>query len=122
MGMGNAMIPVPELTGLDVAFGNIKHLPKREDLPEDFRKNWHSDSNPWCHAISQWFYNGAKSTPNGIEIDGVMFNVKPGVDKTKALAAIKAALGSFEPQHEHKIGGCGYLLSQWFDMKKKKTA
>lgn len=118
------MLPIPELSGLDVTFGNIKHLPKREDLPEEFRKNWHSSRNPWCHAISQWFYNGAKSLPNGngIEIDGVKFIAKPGVDANKALAAIKAALGSFEPQHEHKIGGCGYLLSEWFDIKKSKAA
>lgn len=114
------MLSIPELTGADIAFGNIKHMPKQEQLPEDFRKNWHSDSNKYCKAVSSWFYSGAKRAGDGIEIDGVTFRPKPGVDGDKALRAIKAALGSFEPSHEHKIGGCGYMLSEWFDITDPK--
>lgn len=115
------MIAIPELTRADVAFGNIKHLPRREDLPEEFQKRWSSDGQPYCRAVSSWFYSGAKSTPDGIIIDGVTFKAKPGVDAGKALAAIKAVLGSFEPSHEHKIGGAGYLLSEWFDIQKSNS-
>jgi len=108
------MTPVPDLTGADIAFGNIKHLPKREDLPKEFQR----ETSPFCKAVSSWFYSGAKALPNGLEIDGQKYMAKPGVDARKALMAIKAALCSFEPSHEHKIGGCGFLLSEWFEVEK----
>jgi len=43
---------------------------------------------------------------------------KDGVDVKKAMRALKAALGSFEPKHEHKMAAVGYMLSQWFDRGK----
>ena len=109
------MLAIPEINGVDVAFGNIKHMPKCDDIPEDFRKE-RGAAKPFCDAVSGWFFNGAKRHPNGITVDGVNFTAKPGVDVQKALAAIKAALGSFEPSHEHKIAGCGFMLSEWFDI------
>lgn len=115
------MLQIPELTNLDTAFGNIKHMPKREDLPEDFQRNWHSDRNPYCHAISMWFYKGCKFEDGKLIVDGVTFKAKEGVDAKKALAAIKACLGSFEPSHEHKIGGCGFMLSEWFEIENKEV-
>lgn len=116
------MLPIPEIADIDIACGSIKHLPKRESLPEEFQKDWHSDKQPYCKAISTWFYKGAKKAPNGngLEIGGVTFVAKPGVDTAKAIRAIKAVIGSFEPSHEHKIGGCGYMLSEWFDIKEPK--
>lgn len=115
------MLDIPELSDADIAFGSINHLPKRESLPDDFQSNWSSDRQPFCRAMRMWFYQGATSTSNGIVIDGVTFKAKPGVDAKKALRAIKAALGSYEPQHEHKIGACGFLLSEWFDMEQPKA-
>jgi hypothetical protein len=46
---------------------------------------------------------------------------REGVDKHKALAAIKAIIGSFAPKHEHKTSGCGYLLSEWFELAPKRA-
>lgn len=106
-----ARLPVPELDAVDVAFGNIKHMPKYDTLSDAFRDM----SDPHCRAVSTWFYKGAGASPNGILIDGVTFTARPGVDKRRALAAIRAILGSFEPKHEHKIAACGFMLSQWFD-------
>ncbi len=114
------MLPIPDLDQVSIAFGSIDHMPKRENLPEEFQKNWHRSSNKFCDAVSTWFYDGAKKIPNGVEVDGVKFIAKDGVDAAKALRAIQAALGSFEPSHEHKIGGCGYMLSEWFDIEKAK--
>lgn len=116
------MLAIPDLSPADLAFGNIKHMPKREDLPEDFQRNWHSSRNPYCHAVSQWFYKGCKLDNGALVIDGVRFKAKEGVDADKALRAIKAALGSFEPSHEHKIGGCGFMLSEWFEIVAAKAA
>lgn len=106
------MLAIPEITRVDMAFGNIKHMPKYDTLPEQF-KDWRR--NEHCEAASSWFYQGAKSSANGIEIDGQKYTAKPGVEAGKALAAIKAILGSFEPKHEHKIAACGFMLSEWFD-------
>lgn len=110
------MLTIPDFDRLDVAFGNIKHMPKFEDLPEPFRDGW--QHNEYCKAVSSWFYEGAKAYPNGIVLGGDhIFVAKTEVDAGKALAAIRAVLGSFEPKHEHKIAACGYMLSEWFEKK-----
>lgn len=98
------MIPVPDVNGLSVAFGNVAHLPPMKDIPEEFKGH---RGNKWTELFSQWFYSGL---PKGTE-----FVPKPGVDKSKALAAIRAVMVSFEPKHEHKEAGVAYLLSEWFD-------
>lgn len=113
------MLPIPEINGLDMAFGNIKHMPKYDTLPADFKRH---NGNEYCKAVSAWFFRGAQAAPHGIEIDGVVFKAKPGVSAGKALAAIKAVLGSFEPKHEHKEAACAFMLSEWFDIEKAKAA
>src|SRR6185437_15064291 len=106
------MLAIPELSQADVAFGNIKHMPRYETLPPDFKRH---NGNDFVRAISTWFFKGAKGTPDGLIIDGMKFTTKAGVDRAKALGAIKAVLGSFEPKHEHKEAACAYMLSEWFD-------
>jgi hypothetical protein len=106
------MLAIPELTAADVAFGGIKHMPKYETLPADFKRH---NGNDYVKAVSAWFFDGAKPLPNGIAIDGKMFTAKAGVDPVKALRAIRAVLGSFEPKHEHKEAACAFMLSEWFD-------
>lgn len=113
------MLRVPDVTDVDIAFGNIKHMPKYDTLPADFKRH---NGNDYCKAISAWFFRGAKAHANGIQIDGVTFTAKPGVDPKKALAAIKSIMGSWDPKHEHKEAGCGFLLAEWFDIEKSKAA
>lgn len=107
-------IAVPEVTDLDVAFGRIDFLPQRGTLPDEYREQWSSQI-PYCRAISKWFFHGAECDGRALVIDGERFVPKKGIDAQKALRAISAALRSFEPKHEHKIGACGFLLSQWFE-------
>lgn len=64
----------------------------------------------WRQGRSQW--------PDHRWCD--LLTAKPGVDAHKALRAIKAVLGSYEPKHEHKEAACAFMLSEWFD--KEKTA
>lgn len=97
------MIPVPEVTQVDLAFGNTKHLPAMKDIPEEFRRG----STKWNHITSRWFFSGL---PKETE-----FKPKPGVDANKALRAVGAILVSFEPKHEHKDAGVSFLLSEWFE-------
>lgn len=100
-------IEIPSLTDPDVIFGNIKHLPKYDTLPEDFK---HRSGNRYVDFVSKWFSNGCTKE----DID--LLTAKSGIDKNKALRAIKSVLASFEPKHEHKEAGAAYLLSQWFEL------
>lgn len=106
------MLAIPELTAVDVSFGNIKHMPRYDTLPDDFKRH---NGNDFCRAVTSWFFKGASSTQHGLLIDGMKFSAKPGVDRVKALRAIKAVLGSFEPKHEHKEAACAFMLSEWFE-------
>lgn len=112
------MIPIPIVDGVSTVFGDIKHMPKYETVPDEFKRH----SNPWVQAVSHWFFVGAKAHPGGIEIDGVKYTAKPTVDARAALSAIRAVLGSFEPKHEHKEAACAFMLSEWFDRDKQEAA
>lgn len=79
-------------------------LPIRDSLPDEFRR----ERNPWCRLANEWFFNGSK-------LDTKSFKEKPGIERNDALRHVQACLGSFQPSHEHKIGGVGYLLSLWFE-------
>ena len=106
------MIPVPEITALDLAFGNIKHLPDWKKIPEIYKER--NGRTLWNTLICKWFFGGLTQK----DLDELI--PKPGVDKGKALDAIKAILGSWAPKHEHKEAGTAYLLSEWFEEPKVK--
>lgn len=101
------MIPVPDVSRLDAVFGGgaMQILPPWTEIPEEFRQGWDSDRNQWCRLARDWFFFGLKNDS---------WTPREGVDPKKALLAVACCLSSFEPSHEHKIAGVGYLLSQWF--------
>lgn len=111
------MLAIPELDGPSVAFGDIRHMPKYGTIPEEFKRY---DGTPYNKAVSSWFFSGARFANNVLTIDGVDFHPKAGVDAGKALRAIKAVLGSFEPKHEEKEAACAYMLSEWFNIEAAK--
>jgi len=48
--------------------------------------------------------------------------VNPKIDSQLAWRHIMTCLKSFEPKHEHKMAGVGYLLSLWFlSFREEKT-
>lgn len=99
------MKPIPEVTDLDCAFGAaMRILPPYKELPDEFR----SMRGKFCDAVSQLFYKGGTLSDLGLR-------PKEGVDESKVYRVLKACLGDFAPSHEHKIGGTGYLLSQWYE-------
>ncbi|MCY8577536.1 hypothetical protein MOD24_16960 [Bacillus haynesii] len=94
----------------EIAFGgSVDLLPKMNDIPHEFKY----ERNEWTNAIWEWFYEGKR--PENL-------SPKPGIDSEEALRHIKAALRSFEPKHEHKMAGCAYLLSQFFEKKQNKQS
>ena len=104
-----ALLPVPDVSGLDVVFGSdaLSWMPAWEDIPDEYRNmNALTEQNK---IVQQWFFRGLNPK--------VKFVPNPGVDKEKALAAIKATLGSYEPKHEHKEAAVAYMLASWFTVK-----
>lgn len=103
----SVVLEIPEVTDLDIAWGSgaLKWMPAWEDIPEEFRNM--NCNTEWNEITRQWFYSGLPRSTK--------FVPKDGVDPEKALRAIKATLGSFEPKHEHKEAAVAYMLSCWFE-------
>ncbi|MGG1662909.1 hypothetical protein [Brevibacillus sp. NRS-1366] len=96
---------VQDVTNLSTMFGGevTKLLPVYSEIPDEFGLY---SRNKWVEVTSDWFFKGIRN---------YKWTPKEDIDQTKALRHIQACLASFEIQHEHKIRGCAYLLSQWFD-------
>lgn len=98
--------PNENITPRDIAFGPMNlsgWLPAVQNIPREF---W-IDSNKWASLMNSWFFNGIKEWPI----------TKEGIDFKSATAHIRTIMASFDPKHEHKIAGCAYLASLWFDEK-----
>lgn len=98
------MIPIPEISAVDMAFGNIANMPKYQDVPDRFKRI----QDPYVIVISKWFFRGVTEQDFG--------KPRPGVDAKKAISALKAIMVSYEPKHEHKEAGCAMLLHEWFEL------
>lgn len=96
---------IPEVTDAARAFGDITHLPKWKDIPEEFQKG----KTKWNELFNHWFYRGAK------DINFTMKDNRPTEDFKKVVRVLQAIMSSFEPKHEHKEAGVAYLMSQWFE-------
>ena len=112
------MLQIPDLTPADAAFGRVDYIPKWDDIPKEFK----ATSNPFAHAVSKWFFHGAKRFGTSIVVDGITFTVKANLDCGRALTAIRGVMTSWDPSHEHKEAACAYMLSEWFDLKKSKDS
>jgi len=112
------MLSIPDVTRVDIAFGNISHMPRYGEVPEEFKNR----GNAFVDAVSTWFFSGASRDGDALVIGKNRFEPKDGVNADKALAAIRAVLGSFEPKHEHKEAACAFMLSEWFDLSPSKAA
>lgn len=78
-------------------------LPEFDVIPDQFKRT----STPWCRFVSMWFA--------GMLPDDIGFYPKPGIDAAKAWRHISTCLRSYEPKHEHKMAGCAYLASCFFE-------
>lgn len=92
---------VDEVTAVFPALVVGTLLPPMSEIPEDFRRR----RNKWCNVAMKLFYSG-----------GRLPQAKEGVDAMKARRHLMAVLGSFEPKHEHKEAGAGWLMSMWYEM------
>lgn len=90
------------ITDVEMAFGTTKLLPPNETVPEEFKRG-----NVYTVLVDCLF--AGKPVPNG-EIE-----FREGFDDPEAPKllnrVVSAHLRSWEPKHEHKIAGLGYLIS-----------
>jgi len=82
------------------------YLPEQQDIPEHFHDTWARASNYWCDIANKWF---AGQLPEDFDL-----YAKEGVDAMLAGRHVETILRSYQPRHEHKIAGVGYLMSLWF--------
>lgn len=89
---------------IDIAWGGDieKLLPSYNKVPEEFKNG----NSKWNTVINDWFYSGLKDCN---------WQPKEGIDTKEAIRHIKAILSSWKPKHEHKMAGCAYLLSEFFN-------
>lgn len=80
-------------------------LPETSDIPEEF--HFLNRSNSWIELVGRWFFQGLPKD--------VQFYAREGISAEDAYRHVRACLGSFEPKHEHKVAGCAYLLSVFFE-------
>lgn len=89
-----------KLKQIETAFGGraMEILPRPHNIPKEFH-----DGNKWTNLAENWFFGGLHKMPA----------VKEGLDAHDVQTNLQTALRSFEPKHEHKIAGVGFLMSQW---------
>lgn len=105
------MLPIPEISDLDLAFPTSAPLPDWNDIPEEFRQHNGTRFNKIASLI---FFKGGRLVDYGL-------SPKSGIDPRRAFRAIQCCLGSFEPSHEHKEAGVAFMLSEWFEMTEDVT-
>lgn len=91
------------ITDLDMAWGTTKLLPDYSKVPEDFKSG-----NIYTKLLDCMF--------SGVPLPKGEIIFRKGFDDADApkqlTRVIHAHLKSFEPKHEHKIAGLGYVISQ----------
>lgn len=80
--------------------GNL--LPDPLAIPDEF---WGS-GNAWVEFANRWFNGGLPGDTRAF--------MREGIDGNAAFRHLKAILGSYQPKHEHKLAGIGFLASKWF--------
>jgi hypothetical protein len=83
-------------------------MPTRDDLPPEFVDY---SRNKWCDQCASWFFGGVDIEKSTIEFASHI----DSEEKTQLVfRQLQACLGSYEPSHEGKMGGVGFLLSLFF--------
>lgn len=101
------MLPVPEVSDLDLAFPANPPLPAVQDIPEEFKRN---PRNLFVRMADHLFSHGdVQGFP-----DGKHLTLVEGLDPEKVQRAVLCCLRSYAPKHQHKIAGVAYMLSNWF--------
>lgn len=90
------------ITDVEMAFGTVKLLPTYEEVPEAFKSG---------NSYTKLMDRICSDQP----LPGGEIEFRPGFQDPEAPAllnrVVRAHLRSFQPKHQHKIAGLGYLVS-----------
>lgn len=92
---------------LEEAFSTTRCLPIESEIPQDFH-----DGNEYTRLAESLFY--------GRGIPDLKVTIRPefqDLTGEQIRSFTIAHLRSWEPKHEHKIAGVGYLISQIMEIK-----
>lgn len=89
---------LPAISDVEAAFGTTRLLPPENVIPEAF---WRG--NLYTRVAECRFY--------GRMVPDAHMQLRDGVSAPQMVRMVDAHLRSFEPKHEHKIAGVGYLMS-----------
>lgn len=94
----------------ETLWGTIRCLPKEAEIPDRFTAEIYGFT-PYNQIVAAWY--------SGDPIPEFEVSFNPGFKPDgKALKNfIMAHLQTLIPEHEHKIAGCAYLLSQVITIK-----
>lgn len=103
---------IPDISDVHLAFGRVDFLPMMADLPAEYR----SQSALGCEFADAYFFGGSDRVNQEFTL-----YIRPEVGDRSEMAfkAFRAAMASFLPKHEHKIAACGWLMDQWFVVRRK---
>lgn len=87
-----------DITDAELAFSTIKYLPPEKEIPEEFFGH-----NIYTRLTNSIFYGTER--PEGYLV------MKDGFEVEVMVKCIRAHLGSFAPEHNHKIAGVAFMIS-----------
>ena len=92
------------ITDVEVAFSTVRLLPPATEIPAGFIQG-----NTYTRLVEAIFFGWP--LPDGdVEL-------AEGVTVEMLNRVVQSHLGSFEPSHEHKIAGVGYMVSKLATIK-----
>ncbi len=104
---------VPTFDDITVAFGSVeKHYLTRQQLGDWYDMN---TPTPYHEAFNGLFYRGGKLADYGLSI-------KPGLDQTQVMRALRALMSSWAPKHEIKTATVAVALANWCDVAADRKA
>lgn len=90
---------IASITDIEVAFATTRLLPAWDKIPNEFKQG-----NLYTELAQAIFFN--------VNMPSCGLELHAGVEAEALSRCVRAHLGSFEPKHEHKIAGVGYLISK----------
>lgn len=99
------MLAIPEISDVDLEYGNIKWLPKKDEIPITYWNN----RTKWHELYADYAYKGVKN---------LKITPKAGLDSSdvkKAWRAIRAVAALGRHDFAYKEAAVAYACSQWFD-------
>ncbi len=99
------------ITDIETAFGTTKYLPDENDIPQEFK-----NGNVYTRLCDAIFAGTQYPDCEVVFADGFS-DIDAPVDLKRC---VRAHIRSFDPKHQHKIAGVGFLISLVCELRNEK--